>query len=41
MRQQIRDGTARTKPPDFIRVTSYRLVQQKEQMVENEIGAGH
>ena len=40
MRQQIRDGSARTKP-DFIRVTSNRLVQQKERILENEIGARH
>src|SRR5687768_1783622 len=41
MRQQIRDGTARTRPADYVRVddAAYRLVQQKQQILENEIGA--
>lgn len=41
MRQQIRDGTARTRPVDYVRVddAAYRLVQQKQQILENEIGA--
>lgn len=41
MRRQIRDGTARTRPGDYVRVddAAYRLLQQKQQIVENEIGA--
>ena len=41
MRQQIRDGTSRTRPPDYVRVDegAYRLMQQKQQILENEIGA--
>src|SRR5688500_2155945 len=41
MRQQIREGTSRTRPPDYVRVDegAYRLMQQKQQILENEIGA--
>ena len=41
MRQQIREGTSRSRPADYVRVddSSYRLLQQKQQIVENEIGA--
>jgi hypothetical protein len=41
MRQQIRDGTARTRPTDYVKVddAAYRLAQQKQQILENEIGA--
>src|SRR5688572_2428571 len=41
MRQQIKDGTSRTRPVDYVRVddAAYRLVQQKQQILENEIGA--
>ena len=41
MRDQIRDGTARTRPTDYVRVddAAHRLAQQKQQILENEIGA--
>ena len=41
MRQHIREGTSRTRPADFVRVDegAYRLLQQKQQILENEIGA--
>ena len=41
MRQQIRDGTSRSRPADYVKVDdgAYRLAQQKQQIVENEVGA--
>lgn len=41
MRQQIREGTSRSRPADYVKVDdgAYRLAQQKQQIVENEVGA--
>ena len=41
MRQQIRDGTSVSRPSGFVAHDggAYRLLQQKQQMLENEIGA--